>query len=249
MAKLKIIQEKMSQTKTADSSDVSGSSDHVSFGEYLVVFSFMTFSVVIHYFLPIPSAYVFKAYGIYFAFQFALARFLPGRLVKGLPLEDGTVLEYNCNGLQAYLLTLALFFGGGYLGWWKWSIVYDHLLEFVAVTSIFHWAFWLIVFIKGRMQAKKEYNDGLLREIWLGRERNPRILGVDCKLFFDGRPSLLTWVVVAFSYASVQYEKYGTFSTPMAMYLIFSFLYMLDFFVTEDQFITGFEIYQGKNLS
>ncbi|KAG2393950.1 hypothetical protein C9374_003714 [Naegleria lovaniensis] len=224
----------------------SESLDQKSIGEYFVVFGFMSFSILIHLYLPLPSIYVFKAYLIYFVFQYAMARFLPGKIVKGLPLEDGTVLEYNCNGLQAYLITLVLFFTGGHLGWWRYSIVYDHLLEFVAITSIFHWCYWLIVFIKGRMLKKREYNDGLLREIWLGAERNPRILGVDCKLFFDGRPSLLTWVVVAFSYASVQYEKYGTISTPMAMYLIFSFLYMLDFFVTEDQFITGFEIYQER---
>lgn len=220
--------------------------DQVSLGEYFVVFTFMAFSLLIHLYLPFPSTYVFKAYFIYFVFQYALARFLPGTIVKGLPLEDGTVLEYNCNGLQAYLITLSLFLAGGHVGWWKYSIVYDHLLEFVAVTSIFHWCYWSIVFIKGRMLKKREYNDGLIREVWLGAERNPRILGVDCKLFFDGRPSLLTWVVVAFSYASVQYEKYGAFSTPMLIYLIFSFLYMLDFFVTENQFITGFEIYQER---
>ena len=236
-----------STTQTTSSSAHSDfSSAEVSLGEYFIVFTFITFSIAIHLFLPFPSLYVIKAYFIYFVFQYAMARFLPGSIVKGLPLEDGNVLEYNCNGLQAYLITLVMFIAGGHSGWWKYSIVYDHLLEFVAVTSIFHWCYWLIVFIKGRLLKKREYTDGLIREIWLGAERNPRILGVDCKLFFDGRPSLLTWVVVAFSYASVQYEQYGAFSTPMLMYLIFSFLYMLDFFVTEDQFITGFEIYQER---
>ncbi|KAL9656710.1 hypothetical protein ABK040_002977 [Willaertia magna] len=245
--------QRMGSTSLNSNSNNNGSitttaNNYPSTAEYFVVFSFITFSLLIHFYLPIPSFYVFTCYFIYFTFQFLMTRFLPGKIVKGLPLEDGSVLEYNCNGLQAYLITLTLFLLGGYLKLWKLTIVYDHLLEFISVTSIFHWIFWSIIFLKGRLQKdiKKEYNDGLVREIWLGKERNPRIFGVDCKLFFDGRPSLLTWVVVAFSYAAVQYERYNSLSLPMILFCVFSFLYMLDFFVTEDQFITGFEIYQER---
>jgi hypothetical protein len=69
---------------------------------------------------------------------------------------------------------------------------------------------------------------------------------VDLKFFFDSRPSLLAWVMVALSYAAVQYERYNTLSFSMILYLIFSFVYMFDFFYYEEAFITGFEIIEER---
>jgi protein-S-isoprenylcysteine O-methyltransferase Ste14 len=219
---------------------------HAGSGEIFITITFICISIGLFWVLPSPSITAIKIYTIYFLFQFFSMAIVPGTWTQGLPLENGKKLWYNCNGIHIYIWTIILFFLGGYHGLWKLSIVHDHLLQLVTVTNYAAWLAWIVVFIKGRFSAERVPYDGIIKEIWLGAELNPRIFGVDLKVFYDGRPSLLTWVIVSLSMASVQYEKYGKLSTPMMMFVGFSLFYMFDFFFYEDRFLTGWEICQER---
>src|SRR3954451_18716176 len=55
-----------------------------------------------------PTAGTLLLYIGWWAFQAALALVLPGRVVEGTPLADGSRLHYRLNGWLAFCITLAL---------------------------------------------------------------------------------------------------------------------------------------------
>eukprot|EP01080_Neovahlkampfia_damariscottae_P012125 gene12125-5616_t len=211
-----------------------------------VAVSFIIFSLSLFFILPLPTKESITIYASYFFFQCFCAKFLQGTIVTGLPQEDGTTYKYNCNGLQAYLLSIVVFLTGGYFKIWSLGCVYENLIPLITTCNMFAYLCWMVLFIKGKFSNKRVPYDGIVKEIWLGAEKDPRIFGVDVKLFMDGRVSLLAWVIVSLSYLSVHYEKFGMVSNAMLIYQIMAFLYMLDFFYFEEEFISGFEIYKER---
>ena len=61
----------------------------------------------------LPTAETVSVYAAFIALQTALALFLPGLFVEGLPVKSlgGKKLTYNCNGYGAWVATQALVFG------------------------------------------------------------------------------------------------------------------------------------------
>jgi len=62
---------------------------------------------------------------VWIAFQAGLYCFLPGNIGYGQPTPAGHVLPYNVNGLQAWILTHALFLYGAYQANW-WYVIHLH---------------------------------------------------------------------------------------------------------------------------
>ena len=55
----------------------------------------------------VPTAAAAAVYLAWFVFQVLLERLLPGRVVRGTPLPDGSTLAYRINGGLAMLVSLA----------------------------------------------------------------------------------------------------------------------------------------------
>jgi hypothetical protein len=212
----------------------------------VVQLGFICFSLALFFILPFPTQKSLIIYGSFFFLQVLLSAYMPGKITQGLLLDDGTREVYNCNGLRCYFTTIALFLLGGYLGLWKLSLAYDNLLPLVSTANLFAWTCWMIIYIRGLNSPKRRPTEGWLNDFWFGVELNPKFLGSDCTLFFDGRPSLLGWEMVTLSYGFKQLELSGTLTTPMILVQIFTFVYMFNFFYTEDHFITTWDVYIEK---
>ncbi|KAL0476369.1 delta-14-sterol reductase [Acrasis kona] len=215
-------------------------------GAPIVIIGFMTFSVLLFYLMPNPTISSLSIYSSFFFLQLFLSYIIPGQYSKGLVLADGTQEVYLCNGLRCYLITIAIFFLGGFLKLWNLGLAYDNLLPLVSTSNYFAWASWLYIYIKGLSSPKREPTEGVLNDIWYGIELNPKMFGSDCTLFFDGRVSLIGVVMVGLSYACKQYELAGYISTPMLLFTAFFSIYMFDFFWFEDHFITTFDVAYEK---
>jgi hypothetical protein len=210
----------------------------LEYGAPVVIVSFMSFSLLLFYLMPSPTLTSITIYSSFFFLQLLLSGLVPGPLSKGLVLADGTQVTYLCNGLRCYLLTIAIFFSGGYLGLWKLGMVYDNLLPLVSTTNYFAWISWLYIYIKGLNSPQRVKSEGLLNDIWYGIELNPRMFGSDCTLFFDGRVSLIGVVMVGLSYAAKQYEVTGGhLSTPMLLFTTFFAVYMVRSSITTNSVI------------
>lgn len=148
---------------------------HAGAGETFAMVVFWAVGLSLFWILPVPSTKSIMIYTSYFLFQFFAMAIIPGKFVQGLPLENGKSLTYNCNGLIIYVLTIVLFFVGGYLNIWKYTVIYDNYFELISVTNWASWIGWLIIFIKGRLSSERVPYDGIVKEIWLGAGKN-RIL-------------------------------------------------------------------------
>jgi 7-dehydrocholesterol reductase len=196
-------------------------------GAPVVIVAFMSFSVLLFYLLPNPTPTSLAIYSSFFFLQLFLSYAVPGPYSKGLVLPDGTQEKYLCNGLRCYLITIAIFFAGGYFGLWKLGMVYDNLLPLICTSNYFAWISWLYIYVKGLSSPKRLPSEGLLNDIWYGIELNPKMFGSDCTLFYDGRVSLIGVVMVGLSYAAKQYEISGHLSTPMILFTAFFSIYMV----------------------
>ncbi len=154
---------------------------------------------------------------------------LPGRRVAG-PEIDGRSPAYKLNGLGLFL-TVALAAGLAQIsGWFSLAVLHTQFAALCVAANLFAcaasgWLWWR----GGRAPAAPR---GTLRSFFFGREFNPTWLGVDLKLF-SYRPSLIGLWLFNASFAAVQYQTYGELTLAMALYQVFSFVYVLNYFQFE----------------
>jgi hypothetical protein len=180
-----------------------------------------------------------------------LFAFVPGKKYFGLPLREagGQRLQYKCNGLVIFALTMAFWFYGGYAGWFKYSILADNFLPLLAVTNVFSFLFAAYLYVKGLTSDKKVTRNNIAEDFWYGLELNPVRLdswGLDLKFFSESRPGLTWWVLINFSIAAKQYAKIGYVTTPMLLVSIFHFIYIFDYFLLEEYIVTTWDIFQER---
>jgi delta14-sterol reductase len=190
-----------------------------------------------------PSVAAVGLYLAWFALQAALLRFVPGRVVKGEPDADGRRLEYTLNGLRALGLTLALVGGlvlGGVL---PATILHDELDALVTTTNLVVVGLCVFMYRIGRAQAEgDERQRGLGEAFFLGATKNPRSGTFDWKFFGESRPGMILWLLLDLSFAAAQHAQHGFVSNAMMLVCLFQILYIVDFFVVEEAFLSTWDI-------
>jgi len=154
---------------------------------------------------------------------------LPGRRVAG-PDVEGKSHTYKLNGLALFLIAAIVGCLAQVFGWFSLSVLNTHFgALFVAANGF---AFALSGWLYFRGARFRDASPGMWRGFFFGVEPNPAWLGVDLKLF-SYRPSLIALALFNASCAVVQYETYGGLTLAMALYQIFTFLYVLNYFQFE----------------
>ena len=154
---------------------------------------------------------------------------LPGHRVAGPNLE-GKSRAYKLNGLALFLIVVMVGCLAQVFGWFSLSVLHTHFAALFVVANGF--AFALSGWLYCRGARARDASPGVWRGFFLGLELNPTWLGVDLKLF-SYRPSLIALALFNASFAVVQYETYGGLTLAMALYQIFTFLYVLNYFQFE----------------
>ncbi len=194
-----------------------------------------------HIAAPTPLSVAF--YVGWFALQSLLAVVLPGRMEKGVPLEDGSTLDYKLNGLVSLsvtLLVVALLVSANVL---PSTFLYDQLDALVTTTNLVVLGLCFVVYAIGRRQATaKERLLNPVEAYFVGAALNPRTGSFDWKFFCESRPGMILWVLIDLSFAAAQYARHGEVSVPMALVCAFQILYVTDYFIFEDAILTTWDI-------
>lgn len=165
---------------------------------------------------------------------FAGSRLLPGSEREAVA-SDGAHIRYRFNGLALFAITMAaaalfqvLGPGLGLLARHVWSV-------FIA-ANLLAWpaALWLVLL--GRAGAMPS-----LADFYYGTERNPRLCGVDLKMF-SYRPSLIGLALMNVSFAALQWEVTGTLSMAMICYQACTLLYIANYFQFEPGMLFTWDI-------
>jgi len=168
---------------------------------------------------------------IYFgflAFAGLLAALVPGFKAKGLPVpsEGYKVLEYNCNGVICWYVTLITAGVLHYFGYFSLASIGDNLGSLTTVAMLSSDVFALTTYILAFVFKKTHRMSGNhVYDFFMGAWLNPRIGTFDFKFWTELRVAWIMLFFLTVGAAAKQYEVYGHLSTPMIFMLVAHGLY------------------------
>ncbi|CAM9900766.1 unnamed protein product [Discosporangium mesarthrocarpum] len=190
-------------------------------------------------------------------FQVLLDRLLPGEIVEGVVLKDGSRLKYKMNGHMSFWVSflvmghcLPSFDEDGHfkgLGPLPLSMLYDMYAELALAAILISYALsagvYLSSYRKGaKLVAANEIGLSVMYDFFIGRELNPRIGSLDLKCFCELRPGLIGWAVLNLGMACKQKENLGYISLSMVTVNLFQLLYVWDALFHERSILTTMDI-------
>ena len=197
-------------------------------------------------------------FGVWLALQIFLA-LTPDILHKIIPsyvggnclgsvTPAGERLNYNINGLQAWVISHLLFIVGAFaLDLFSPSIIFNYWGALLIVVNILGFSLATFAYVKAHY-FPTSYNDrkfsgNKLYDYFMGIELNPRIGLIDLKLFFNGRPGIVAWTLINISFAAEQYLRYGHVTNSMILVNLLQGLYVLYFFWNEAWYLKTIDIH------
>lgn len=196
------------------------------------------------------SVSAFVVFISWFVFQVVLSFILPGIVGEGLPIArmDGKKLKYKFNGLNAYLLSLALYAATVYFGWLPVTFVYDEFIPLLSAAVVFSFVLSVYLYVSAvsgdKLLAEGGNSGSAIYDFFIGHELNPRIGSFDLKCFCELRPGLIGWVLINFGMAVKQYELHGSVSNSMFLVCLFQAWYVFDALLSESAILSTMDIVQ-----
>ncbi|XP_042403642.1 delta(14)-sterol reductase-like isoform X1 [Zingiber officinale] len=182
----------------------------------------------------------------YFGYLAVAGSVLPGKIVPGAVLSDGSRLHYRCNGLLLLLLLLILLPTGVYMKWMPPTVIADKGFELLSTTFILSLIVSLILYVVG-LKSKNQSSSlrphatgDFVHDWWFGVQLNPHFFGIDLKFFFV-RAGMMGWLLINLSLLAKSYEA-GTANVSVILYQLFCTLYVLDYFFYEESMTSTWDI-------
>lgn len=196
----------------------------------------------------LPTFYAAGIYLGFIAFQYALARWVPGLIVQGLPVPSlkGRQLSYLCNGIGSWYITLVAVFTLNYTGVFPLTALADHMGPLISVGMIFANGLTLTLYAASCFSKKEKPSGNVIYDLFMGTLLNPRVGKVDLKLFAEIR---IPWILLFFltlSAAAKQYEIYGALSGSMLFMIVAHGLYTNACMKGEECIPTTWDIFHEK---
>lgn len=193
-----------------------------------------------------------QAVGIYWSFLIAqalLAMFLPGPKVKGMPIPSrgNEQLEYVCNGISAWYVTLVAVAALHFSGIFPLTKVAEQFGPLMTVSMLSGNAVALAVYLGARLTGNAHRTSGnVVYDYFMGSWLNPRIGALDLKMWAEIRVAWILLFLLTASAAAKQYAEYGHLSTPMIFMLLAHGLYANACMKGEECIPTTWDIFYEK---
>ncbi|KDP35309.1 hypothetical protein JCGZ_09468 [Jatropha curcas] len=204
----------------------------------------MDMGFLLHALIPSWNSVVVLAF---FFFYLAIAgSILPGKVVPGVTLQDGSRLYYRCNGLVSLLLLVALLGIGAKMDLVSPTVISERGLELLSATFIFSVLVAMVLYAAGcnsqnhGSSLKPHVTGNLIHDFWFGIQLNPHFLGIDLKFFFV-RAGMMGWLFINLSVLAKSIQD-ANLSCSMILYQIFCGLYILDYFFYEEYMTSTWDI-------
>ncbi|PHH56842.1 delta(24(24(1)))-sterol reductase [Coxiella burnetii] len=198
------------------------------------------------------AAPTWEAWGIYLTFliiQGIFATFLPGIKIKGLPIPSkGNVqLEYQCNGISAWYITLALIAVLHFTAIFPLTKIYNQFGSLMTVAIISGDIMALIIYWGAKLtQNTHRMSNNFWYDYFMGAWLNPRIGKLDLKMWAEIRIAWILLFLLTLSAAAHQYATYHVISTPMIFMVLAHGLYTNACMKGEECIPTTWDIFYEK---
>ncbi|XP_010278239.1 PREDICTED: delta(14)-sterol reductase [Nelumbo nucifera] len=204
----------------------------------------MDLESLLHPLIPTWSSVVLLlSFFVYLGFAGSL---IPGKIVPGAILSDGTRLHYRCNGLALLILLVATLEVGVRMKLVSPTVIADRGLELLSATLGFSFLVTLALYVAGRnshdqgSSLKPHITGNIIHDWWFGIQLNPQFMGIDLKFFFV-RAGMMGWLLINLSVLAKSIQS-GSLSTSMILYQLFCMLYILDYFFYEEYMTSTWDI-------
>ncbi|KAL7753080.1 hypothetical protein RI367_001532 [Sorochytrium milnesiophthora] len=198
--------------------------------------------------LPRFSTTACLLYAAWVVFQALLYVGLPAKIGYGQMTPAGHILPYKVNGLLAWAVTHALYYiFSEVVPVFRGSIIANYWGGLLIASNIYGYALTAFCYAKAHLfpthPEDRKFSGSRIYDFYMGIEFNPRFGKMfDFKLFHNGRPGIVAWTLINYSFAVAQYEKYGYVTNSMVLTNILHAMYVLDFFYNEDWYLRTIDI-------
>ena len=171
-----------------------------------------------------------------------------GGIQYGQVTPAGHKLAYNINGLQSLIITSILFGMVCYVEIISITWIAKNWIQLFLTMNCYGILLTIVMYVKAlyfpSYPNDNKYSGSKLYDVIMGVELNPRIGRslVDIKLFFNGRPGIIGWILINASFSGLQYAKYGTIYNSMILVNLLQGLYVADFFWNESWYLRTIDI-------
>lgn len=135
------------------------------------------------------DVWVWLIVSLWFAGQMMFSVLPFGPLVSGRPLRTGNRLTYRCNGIHAFVCSIALFGIVQYSGYQVAQYLVDKWISFAVVTVFFSIGLSMLLYVKS-FWVSDSISGNPIYDFFMGCELNPNVLGIDLKFACELRPGL-----------------------------------------------------------
>ena len=200
-----------------------------------------------------PDAFdgeTWKMIGAYMALELFLQRFFPAKDFHATITPNGNVPVYKANGMQSYLVTLALLMGGAYYEVITPSKVYDKFGNILASMNIFAWVLCFVLLVKGHVAPSTTDSGSTgswVFDFYWGMDLYPNILGWDVKMFTNCRAGMMFWAVgiISFAYKNQEFNG-GTLQLGMLVNVAIQIIYLTKFYYWEMGYMCSMDIQHDR---
>lgn len=171
-------------------------------------------------------------FAAFLAALFVASLLVPGRVEAGVELPGGQRERYRLNGLALLVLTVALAAAATWRDPIALAGLRAHLVGLFVAANVFAFGFSAYLLGRGRARLQKPTGRNLLADYFYGVELNPKLFGLDLKMF-SYRPSLIGLGLINVAYAAEQLRLHGELSSRMVVYQVFYLIYLTNYFQFE----------------
>jgi len=198
---------------------------------------------------PRPTLAAAQIILAFVAFEALLLKALPGKEFLGPVTPTGNRPRYTLNGVAAFVVTLAAFFGlSSGAGLFPASIVFDHFGAILITLTVSALAFCGFLYFKGRF-APSSTDAGLsgnpVFDFYWGVELFPTLFGFNLKQLFNCRIGMMGWAVTIVSFAAAQHA-HGHLSSAMVVSVFLQLAYIFKFFVWEGGYFASLDVMHDR---
>ncbi|GAA97491.1 hypothetical protein E5Q_04169 [Mixia osmundae IAM 14324] len=169
-----------------------------------------------------PTFKGLQIYGGLVVSQIVLALVVPGYQQEGLPVPSLNFqkLNYNCNALGCWYLTLIGAAGLHFSGLFRLSQIIDHFGEImtVAIISGYALALWVYLYTISKGTAIR-MSGNTIYDFFMGASLNPRLAGIDIKMWAEVRIPWILLAIIALAGVAKQYDTLG-YVTPNQAFMV-----------------------------
>ncbi|KAL7615332.1 hypothetical protein Lser_V15G05254 [Lactuca serriola] len=182
----------------------------------------------------------------FFSYLGIAGSILPGKLIPGANLSDGTRLHYRCNGMLSLLLLVGLLIIGAWMDYVSLTAISDQGLELLSTTFIFSVIVTLLLYVAGckskdqSASLKPHITGNILDDCMLYNFFKVVISYWGFKFFFV-RAGMMGWLLINLSVLAKSIQD-ANLSQSMILYQLFCVIYIMDYFFYEEYMTSTWDI-------